>query len=286
MEDGVEVRFGFDPRRPDANDDKDQDGISNIDETRDGGQGITAAPQQSGSKGRFVVNCARTERKLLDPVMAPGMPGMSHSHDFFGPRDVADDATPADLIEQPTSCSVDADRSAYWMPSLYNAGRLQEGGVLQAYYFISRDTRAFPRGLTMIAGNPKLAASNPEWSSWSCQPSAAYGKTTLPTCDPNQYVLAEIRFPSCWNGRDLDSADHRSHVAYPVGGRCPASYPVELPELVLFRTFTQYDGALDSPMLASGTTGGLHGDFVSGWDLAELNRLLDSCRSRTCGVLG
>ena len=24
--------------------------------------------------------------------------------------------------------------------------------------------------------------------------------------------------PSCWNGKDLDSADHRSHMAYPISG--------------------------------------------------------------------
>ena len=297
MEDGIEVRFGFNPRRRDANGDKDHDGVRNIDETRDepiaGSPGVepapdltNVAPAQPGTRGVFVVNCARTERKMLDPIMAPGRPGASHSHDFFGPRAVADDALPSDLLDQPTSCSLDADRSAYWMPTLFNGGRPQEGGVLQAYYFVRPRARPFPRGLAMIAGNPRLSASNPESASWSCQPSSNYGQTSLPRCDTGQYVLSEIRFPSCWNGRDLDSPDHRSHVAYPTQGRCPASYPVELPELVMFRTFTQYEELLYDPMLASGPTGGLHGDFVSGWDEASLARLLDECRARSCGVVG
>ena len=44
----------------------------------------------------------------------------------------------------------------------------------------------------------------------------------------------DIFFPSCWNGTDLDSYDHKSHLAYPVnnggpnGTVCPASHPVPI----------------------------------------------------------
>lgn len=96
-----------------------------------------------------------------------------------------------------------------------------------------------------------------------------------------------MSFPTCWNGRDLDSADHRSHVAYfDSSGRCPSGYPAELPELVLFRTFTQYEGLLDDTSLSSGATGGLHADFVSGWNEAALSDLINSCRSRNCSRVG
>lgn len=47
-------------------------------------------------------------------------------------------------------------------------------------------------------------------------------------------VRFEIMFPSCWNGKDLDSPDHKSHVAYPdlvMQGYCPAGYDVRLPGL-------------------------------------------------------
>jgi Domain of unknown function (DUF1996) len=47
---------------------------------------------------------------------------------------------------------------------------------------------------------------------------------------------------SCWDGKNLDSPDHASHVKYsratgktpndPSGG-CPASHPVRIPQLML-----------------------------------------------------
>ena len=47
-------------------------------------------------------------------------------------------------------------------------------------------------------------------------------------------VRFEIMFGSCWDGHNLDSADHKSHVAYPdlvMNGNCPPSHPVRLPGL-------------------------------------------------------
>lgn len=44
-------------------------------------------------------------------------------------------------------------------------------------------------------------------------------------------VRFEQMFPSCWNGVDVDSPDHRSHVAYPdlvMTGNCPKSHPKRL----------------------------------------------------------
>ncbi len=44
-------------------------------------------------------------------------------------------------------------------------------------------------------------------------------------------VRLELMFPSCWNGKDLDSHDHKSHVAYPsliVGGDCPKGFEKRL----------------------------------------------------------
>lgn len=38
----------------------------------------------------------------------------------------------------------------------------------------------------------------------------------------------QVFFPSCWNGKDLDSPDHKSHMAYPDGvnsGKCPPTHP-------------------------------------------------------------
>lgn len=51
-------------------------------------------------------------------------------------------------------------------------------------------------------------------------------------------IMVNVRFPTCWDGKNLDSADHQSHVAYPTsgtfesGGPCPASHPVKVPQLI------------------------------------------------------
>lgn len=43
---------------------------------------------------------------------------------------------------------------------------------------------------------------------------------------------------SCWDGKNVDSPDHKSHVSYPQTGSfestgpCPASHPVRLPQLM------------------------------------------------------
>jgi hypothetical protein len=51
-----------------------------------------------------------------------------------------------------------------------------------------------------------------------------------------------ITFPTCWDGVNLDSPDHRSHVLYSeleaksndVGptGKCPESHPVVVPQVM------------------------------------------------------
>jgi hypothetical protein len=42
----------------------------------------------------------------------------------------------------------------------------------------------------------------------------------------------------CWDGKNLDSPDHQSHVAYgnqggaSGGGACPSTHPVKLPQIM------------------------------------------------------
>jgi hypothetical protein len=49
-----------------------------------------------------------------------------------------------------------------------------------------------------------------------------------------QGIRLEIMFPSCWNGKDVDSPNHKSHVAYPdlvTTGNCPSGFDIRLPGL-------------------------------------------------------
>lgn len=50
-------------------------------------------------------------------------------------------------------------------------------------------------------------------------------------------IRATVIFPSCWDGKNLDSVDHRSHVAYGpgaalAGDRCPDTHPVRIPQVM------------------------------------------------------
>ena len=42
-----------------------------------------------------------------------------------------------------------------------------------------------------------------------------------------------VVFPDCWDGENVDSPDHRAHVAYSDRAGCPDSHPVPIPLLEL-----------------------------------------------------
>ena len=90
----------------------------------------------------------------------------------------------------------------------------------------------------------------------------------------NRGVRSEVVFPSCWDGVNLDSDDHKSHVAYPASGSydsgpCPSSHPVHLLTLfyeVTYRTdqFEWYGNEQPFVFSNGDQTGyAFHGDFVS-----------------------
>ena len=79
-------------------------------------------------------------------------------------------------------------------------------------------------------------------------------------------------FPMCWDGKNLDSPDHRSHTAYPTrynNGDCPASHPVRLPAIHFEALYTVHkfphgEGRQPFVLSSGDPTGyGFHGDFVS-----------------------
>ena len=93
----------------------------------------------------------------------------------------------------------------------------------------------------------------------------------MPTCPPDRSLNLRATFPNCWNGRDLDSADHQRHLAYASGGQCPRSHPVALPSLILIFLYASTERG--RPVQASGRFG-THADFVNGWDQETLEKLV------------
>lgn len=81
--------------------------------------------------------------------------------------------------------------------------------------------QAFPEGFRMLAGDPGLRSFSDTVQqnavSFACLGTSTAQTSGFPDIKCPDGLRAQIFFPSCWNGVDLDSADHKSHVVYPSG---------------------------------------------------------------------
>jgi hypothetical protein len=224
----------------------------------------------------LVVACQVSHRSHDDPIVYPRQPGRSHDHTFFGNRSTDAFSTPASLrAHGRTTCGLPADTAAYWAPTLFVGRRAVRPVALVATY--SRRTTGriepFPAGLKVIAGDAhaRTAQSN-EVVSWSC--ASARRSSTIPTCPGTRRagLQLHVSFPDCWDGQRLDSANHRSHMAYSSGAACPDSHPVEVPALSLVISYPVAGGS--SAVLSSGRFSA-HADFVNAWNQATFAALVD-----------
>jgi hypothetical protein len=244
---------------------------------------LAAVPPSARADGIFVADCRLSHRAMNDPIVFHGMRGASHRHDFFGNASTNASSTVRSLRASRGNCVPAQDRSAYWVPTLYRRGRPVRPVKFQAYY---RDflrfgrVLPFPSGLRVVAGSATARTGQFGVVQWLCDDQHVGGSpTTIPRCG-DQPVTLRIAFPGCWDGRRLDSPDHRAHMAYHatggrVGilGRCPSSHPVHVPELTVNVTYPMHDGA--GVALASGSVVGAHADFFNAWQPAALRAQVD-----------
>jgi len=268
----------------------------------------------------FTVNCVPLTIQRSDPIVYPGI-ASAHVHSVAGGNAFsrtmngvysANDATA-------TTCNKALDHSNYWVPQLYHYANGQYEMVKflgTAHYYQKRACNydpdikycnksvvplAFPYGFRMLAGNPYRRTQNNSdiaqrainmmcmWDGGSFQ---APGFPTR-SCDR---LRAEVYFPSCWDGVNLDTPDHQSHVAYPAvgdydGGVCPKSHPVALFSLFyeFFFDTSIYTDVNHFAFANGDNTGyGFHGDFIMGW--TNRTRLqtahADCITSSDCPTLG
>jgi hypothetical protein len=250
-----------------------------------------AAPAQAGAAkaGQFTVACSYHHMLADDPIVFPSQAGMSHSHDFAGATSTDASSTNSSLLAGGTTCSRALDRSAYWVPTVYQNGDPIHAREFRAYYrgsgFDGSVVKPFPRGLRIIAGNSKVTDAGPyqpvSIASWACTipGGGADGDEveveSVPSTCGGQPLRARLVFPQCWNGRDLDSPDHKSHMAYAVRGKCPATHPVVLPQLTL--SIRYWVPTTDGISLASGGTHSLHADFMIAWAPRAQEDLVRRC---------
>jgi Domain of unknown function (DUF1996) len=158
-----------------------------------------------------------------------------------------------------------------------------------------------PIGLRVIVGTMRGSPTNKqnkEMLSMYCENGDGwrFADSMMPSCSQGDKVIVSLRFPRCWNGRDLDSADHQSHMAYITDYKnCPSSHPVPIPEISFHMVFSvktpggSSKWRLSSDMYnTSNQRGGysIHGDWINGWDPAIAKIWLENCnhKRRDCEV--
>ncbi|EUC36987.1 hypothetical protein COCCADRAFT_2113 [Bipolaris zeicola 26-R-13] len=277
----------------------------------------------------------RTALARLDPIVDKGV-ASSHAHTIHGGNNFGASTTYEDLRNSEcTSAQFEDDKSAYWTPTLHfvhENGKTeivpQVGGML-AYYLLEGDNiKAFPKGFMMLAGDPHqrnftLPVPDPPVYAWTDEdktqralaaksigmnclnyaraPEGSRYRHTFPSkefldAECTDGIRAEMLFASCWNGKDLDTPDHKSHVAYPSmldGGSCPDGFPVRLPTLfyeTIWNTYA-FKGQAGQFVWSNGdpTGCGYHADFMNGWDIDTLQSAVDTCtnlsgRTEDCPV--
>jgi len=237
-----------------------------------------------GRAGQFVVRCDYSHSAGDDPIVAPGEPGRSHRHDFFGATTTDADSTAKGLVDDDTTCDKRGDTAAYWQPTLYDQGVAVVPTGLDAYYRAApgvdpATVQAFPFGLEMVAGDMLADAPSPsEAAGWVCGSSTDL-QASAPDCPASAPLHLVLTFPDCWDGERLRSEGHRAHVAYSTSGACPSSHPVVLPQLTVAVGFPIWGDGHDLA-LASGSTFSVHGDFLNAWDEDALDREVANCINR------
>lgn len=235
----------------------------------------------------FNATCTYSHSKPDDPIVLPGLPGASHMHSFFGNKSTdAFSTTQSLLTNKPTSCTPAEDLSAYWIPSLYEGDKAVEAEGMIVYYGSRLPdpsaTVPFPEGFRMIAGDAKAQTPTPAGSTgqyWCSGEGGEIGRSAdgnWPVCAPKAHLTHQLVFPDCWDGKNLDSPDHKSHVAFTYDGKCSGAYPVAIPNLSFVVSYPT-SGSSAGFRLASGMASSIHGDFFNAWDNAALGHRVKDC---------
>lgn len=249
---------------------------------------VRLAPQ--GRHPQFVVDCDYSHSAPDDPIVNPGHFGGSHLHDFFGATTADAASTPGSLAAGDTTCANKADTASYWVPALFDGDEQVVPVDLVAYYRSGpgvdpASVEPWPFGLALLAGDPGADYEQPLGVvGWTCGPSDHL--TVYPRqCSPRAPLTLRLTFPDCWDGRNLDTDDHRSHTAYSIDGECPADQPVPIVQLIVAVRYA-FDDDPGNLRLASGGVTTAHGDVLNAWSDEELRHLTALClqRSQVCGI--
>ena len=217
------------------------------------------APGPAASTGSFTARCGRNtggHRNSDNFITAPGASnGAHHVHDYVGNLSADRTSTDDTLTAAATTCQR-GDKSVYFWPVLRDirhngedagqpgGGRDGNQGHILTPDQVSVDllgNRAsvvpMPRFLRVVTGDAKAVTNGPDAPNararWTCSGTPGRASSNLyPLCPAGQLLQRTGEFPSCWNGTDTDSENHRTHVTFPdpATGACPTG-TVAIPRL-------------------------------------------------------
>lgn len=255
--------------------------------------GFTGNPTPGDPNGaQFRTTCRTSHYLYDDPILYPGA-GSSHLHTFFG--NTSSRAGVTDMNSGNSTCAGGtANLSSYWVPTMIDTS---DNSVVpgwrtmdfEAYYksgyqgVQAQDVVDFPAGLRMIAGD--MSRTYPDqWGpvEYVCR-NGGQSSQSIPNCAVGDIMTMVVRFPQCWDGVNLDSPDHKSHMAYGAGWPdlgCPSSHPVALTEITFNVYYQVPPGGTSNWRLSSDTYDGPagysgHGDWWNGWTVFDT--VVESC---------
>jgi hypothetical protein len=266
-DDAEEVEFaGRDQASPPSDDDFVD--ITEVDPGSGGGQGGVFS-----EAGSFRTDCgtnAGGNRNSDNLVLGPGKRNAAqHVHDYVGTT-ASFDSSDQDLRSAETSCA-NGDRSTYYWPVIRdldgtgpdadedgggvdgNFGSIMSPKAVNLTYHGSAagDVVKPPEGLRIPTGDAKAGTgdSGNANAQWTCTGFEDRTTTKYPLCPRGSDLVRVLDFPSCWDGENADSDDHRSHISFTEEDGSCAGDTEPIPALRMTLTYDRPDGrsfAVDS----------------------------------------
>ncbi|SNX57953.1 uncharacterized protein DUF1996 [Streptomyces sp. TLI_55] len=224
------------------------------------GQNGLKANGGSGSRGVFITKCGTNGNKNHNTdnvIVAPGVSnGAHHLHDYVGNQSNDAFASDQELAGAQSTCQNQGDKSSYFWPVLRlqngtqdfdqnkdgggkegNVGKILQASQAQIKFVGNKkgNVVAMPTALRIITGDAKAFVNGNANANvnWSC--TGFENKVQLhdkyPICPQGSQVVRTTNFQSCWDGKNIDSANHRTHVAFvQADGSCANGFKA-IPQL-------------------------------------------------------
>lgn len=300
--------------------------------------------QHANAQAMLRFACSQLVIERTDPIVNPGAIYTPHLHQIVGGNsfNITMDPDTHDLPGQSTctSCSFKEDLSNYWtavlmyrnsdgqfirVPTTGNGGPqgklIHPNGGMDLYYIPgAAGLQAFKPGFRMIAGDAGNTDSSKVMRSAICHrcwtsptesqfvggaPCTGQDTVDIPSDKRCKMIRQTLIFPTCWDGKNLDSPNHQDHMAYGGGyaganggsRNCPATHPIRTPQIMyeIMWNVTEFTNDPKWPtqgpayVLSTGGGGaGTHGDYVFGWKDDSLQKAMDNrCNlNRDCPAAG